>query len=247
MNNLINIKILSEDALSFLKINLELITEKIMQNEDNKWIYNTFPQPMFVEKKIYIDDFSLKENLNCNDKDIDFENSIIIYNTLKSLPRYLLCDERFWLWLHFEMFYKEVKMMMKVNGVSTIKDHRMHGQGKRRGLMFGVLSRCYFRVALTIDNDNPNDKYFLTRRVIDNPERFRNLTWRSFSSQEHLVRGALKGEKRAPEDTKCKENNDWYPEIAKYISVVGSVRLLDKISEQDMEGFVYKKMLSLIE
>ena len=132
MNNLINIKILSEDALSFLKINLELITEEIMKNKDNKWIYNTFPQPMFVEKKIYIDDFSLKENLNCNDKDIDFENSISIYNTLKSLPRYLLCDERFWLWLHFEKFYKEVKMMMKVKGVSTIKDHRMHGQGKRR-------------------------------------------------------------------------------------------------------------------
>lgn len=81
-------------------------------------------------------------------------------------------------------------LSMSIRGVSTIKDHWMFGQGVRRGLMFGVLSRCFYRVALTVDNSR-QDKYGLTRWVIEQPERFRNLTWRSFSSEAHLVRGII--------------------------------------------------------
>ena len=135
---------------------------------------------------------------------------------------------------------------MKVNGKSTIENMWMHTQGTRRGLMFGVLSRCYFRVALSIDNSK-RDKYELTRWVIENPERFRNLTWRSFSSEEHLVRGALKGEKRAVEEKPELEKNDIYAKIGKYVSVIGSVRLLDVISEEDISQMIYEKMLELMQ
>lgn len=136
----------------------------------------------------------MQSNPESVDKDIDFSNSIKLYEHLKALPRYILSDERFWLWLHFDKFYDVVRTMMKVNGNSTIENMWMHTQGTRRGLMFGVLSRCFFRVALSIAETKEN-KYELTKWVIDNPERFRNLTWRSFSSEAHLVRGALKGEK----------------------------------------------------
>ncbi|WP_373437867.1 DUF6339 family protein, partial [Metamycoplasma equirhinis] len=97
-----------------------------------------------------------------------------------------MCDQRFWLWLHMDKFYKIVRNMMKIRGKSTFTDHWLQSGGTRRGLMFGVLSRCYFRVALTVD-ECKDDKYELTKWVIENPERYRNLTWRSFSSEEHLV------------------------------------------------------------
>jgi len=156
-----------------------------------------------------------------------------------------LTDERFWLWLHLEKFYKEVKSMMTVNGKSTILDHWMHKQGTRRGLMFGVLSRCYFRVVLTVDESLPN-KYELTNWVIENPERFRNLTWRSFSSEEHLVRGIIKGEKKAIDANPDLEKNSIYPEIAKHVSIIGSVRLLDIISEDDIAAMICEKTQNLI-
>ena len=245
--NSIHIKMLSEDALIFLKKNIGLITKKIIENDDNEWIYSTFPQPMFVEKKCSIFDFELKDNPESSDKDADFYNSITLYEKLKDLPRYIICDEKFWLWLHFEKFYLITKRMMRIRGESTVKDHWTHEQGTRRGLMFGVLSRCYFRAALTVDESKGDDKYELTRWVIDNPERFRNLTWRSFSSEEHLVRGALRGEKHALEEFGGAEDNDVYSEIGKYVSVIGSVRLLDKISEEDIELMIYKKMLELLD
>jgi len=112
-------------------------------------------------------------------------------------------------------------------------------------LFFGVLSRCYFRVDLTID-DRLEDKYELTKWIVESSERFRNLSWRSFSSESHLVRGIIKGEKRAVEY--CgKENNDAYSEIAKYISTeLGSVGFLDAYSEEDIEEIIFDKMVQLI-
>lgn len=241
----INIKMLSQDALVHMGKNIKTVTNLIQSNETNEWIYTEFPDNMFIEKKYDIDDFLLKDNPNSQDKDIDFENSKTIYENLKTLPRYILTDECFWLWLHLEKFYKEVKSMMKVNGVSTITDHWMHNPGTRRGLMFGVLSRCYFRVALTVDV-NLTDKYELTKWIISNPERFRNLTWRSFSSEEHLIRGILKGEKKAVDEFPLKEKNNIYTEIAKYVSEIGSVRLLDVISEEDIQKLIYEKTIELL-
>lgn len=249
MTKTVHVKMLSEDALTYLKKNLSLLTTKIVENDDNNWLKNEFPQPMFIEKKYSFNDFGLKDNPDSQDKNIDFENSVTIYENLKDLPRYILCDERFWLWLHFDKFYQITKRMMRIRGESTVRDHWLHGGGTgnhRRGLMFGVLSRLYFRVELSVDESKGENKYELTKWVIDNPERFRNLTWRSFSSQEHLVRGVLRGERKAIDENPEKENNDYYPEISKYVSVIGSVRLLDKISDKDIETMIYEKMVELI-
>lgn len=246
MPNTIHVKTLSENAYLYLFKNISKVTANIIINENNRWIYKDFPQPMFVEKKFEINDFELESDFEDNDKGADNRNSIIIYEALKDVPRYILCDEKFWLWLHFEKFYSIVKSMMKVRGESTIKDHWMHVQGTRRGLMFGVLSRCFFRVALTVDESNKDNKYELTKWVIDNPERFRNLSWRSFSSEAHLVRGIIRGEKRAVEENPRNENNDIYPKIGKYVSLIGSVRLLDKITEKDIETMIYEKMVDLL-
>lgn len=241
----INIKLLTEDSLAYLKENAESFSKKIVENEDNSWIINTISQPIFVEKKLQIEDFELLDNPESLDKNIDFQNSIAIYESLKSLPRYILCDQRFWLWLHLDKYYSIVRKMMRIRSKSTFTDHWLHSGGTKRGLMFGVLSRCYFRVALTVD-ESKQDKYELTKWVIENPERFRNLTWRSFSAEEHLVRGVLKGEKKANDLNPGKEFNSLYPEIAKYVSIVGSVRLLDSISEEDIENIIYNKMTEYI-
>ncbi len=244
MNN-IPVKMMSDDVLAYVEKNLEEVTSKIKENPTNKWIYDDFGKAPFIKKKWEIPDFELKENPAGQDKKIDFENALAIYNALSSLPRYILCDERFWLWLEFEKFYPVARTLMPIDSKTTIKDHWMFGQGVRRGLMFGIFSRLYFRVALSIE-EGKEDKYELTRWLFDNPERFRNMSWRSYSSEAHLVRGALRGEKRAIEETGGNENADLFTALAKYISLIGSVRLLDKISEEDMEAMVYNKAVELL-
>ncbi len=241
----ITIKMMSDTALEHLKKNIKYITKLITENDDNDWIYQEFPKPIFVEKRYEIDDFSLIPNPKSIDKLIDFKNSVTIYENLRNLPRYILIDQRFWLWLHFEKFYSIVKDMMTINGISTIQNMWMHTQGVRRGLMFGVLSRCYFRVSLSVDY-SLEDNYELTKWIIDNPLRFRELTWRTYSSEEHIVRGVLKGQRKAIEEINY-ENNSIYAKIAKYISRIGSVQLLDIISEDEISELVYKKSIELLE
>lgn len=191
----IHVKLLSEDGLIYMRKNSDFIATKVKENISNERIGTFFPLPLFTEKKFEINDFELIENPNSNNKEIDFQNSITLYENLKDLPRYILCDEKFWLRLSLDKFYKVSRTMIKINGKSTIENMWMHKQGVRRGLMFGVLSRCFFRIALSIDNSS-EDKYHLSRWIINCPERFRNLSWRSFSSRNELVVGILKGEKK---------------------------------------------------
>lgn len=110
-----------------------------------------------------------------------------------------------------------------------------------------MLSRCYFRVALSVDTTLA-DPYELTRFVISNPLRFRELTWRSFSSEKMIVLGTLKAEKRIMEEyPDYEENTTRFGDIAKLLSKLGSVMLLDVMTEKDIEEYVYKKYKKMVE
>ena len=244
MMKMINIKMVSEDALIAIKKNINVINNYVKEENTNEWVPIVLKgiNPIYVEKKITIEDFELIENKKVNDKDIDYKNSITLYEHLKDIPRFILSSENFWLWLYLEKFYNVVRDFMPITSSSTFKDHYLFSGGIRRGIFFGVLSRMFYRVALTVD-ETKEDKYELTRWIIDNPERFRNLSWRSYSSESHLVRGAVRGEKRFADE--YGENTKLYPEVAKQISLFGSVKILDSISEEDMENMVYQCMIDM--
>lgn len=240
----INIKIVSEDALMAIKKNMNTINNYIKNEDSNEWLPILLKgiSPIYIEKKFTIEDFELTENVKLADREIDYKNSVILYEHLKTLPRFILSSENFWLWLYLDKFYNVVRNYMPITSESTFKDHYLFSNSTRRGIFFGVLSRMYYRVALTIDETN-KDKYKLTHWIIENPERFRNLSWRSYSSEHHLVRGAIRGEKKYADE--YGEDVKMYKEVAKQISLFGSVKLLDSISEVDIEEMVYNYMVEI--
>ena len=247
----IHIKYMTDEALETLKANPDTVTKKLIENpNDSSWLQSYFTGTLWTTKKYEIEEFTLRVPRDEKDRDTDLYNSILLYERLHHLPLYVLTDERFWCWMNFEIGYKAaLKYMPPQNpkNKNAFKDHWLLTQGKRRGLFFGVLSRCYFRVALSVDN-TLDDPYELTRFVIENPERFRGLTWRSFSSEKMIVLGALKAEKRVhAEFPKMVENNDLYAEVVKHISKLGSVMLLDCMTEKDIEDYVYKKYKKMVE
>ena len=245
----IHIKYMTDEALATLKANTDAVTEKLIDNpKSSAWLKSFFPGTLWVTKKYEIEEFSLKVPKDDKDRETDIHNSILLYERLHHLPLYVLTDERFWCWMNFEIGYEvALKYMPVKKGSSVFKDHWLLTQGKRRGLFFGVLSRCYFRVALSID-ETLADPYELTKFVIENPLRFRELTWRSFSSEKMIVLGALKAEKRIKEEyPQMEENTKHFAEIAKLLSKLGSVMLLDCMTEKDIEEYVYKKYKVMVE
>lgn len=245
----IHIKYMTDEALATLKANTDAVTEKLIDNpKSSAWLKSFFPGTLWVTKKYEIEEFSLKVPKDDKDRETDIHNAILLYERLHHLPLYVLTDERFWCWMNFEMGYEvALKYMPVKKGSSVFKDHWLLTQGKRRGLFFGVLSRCYFRVALSVD-ETLADPYELTKFVIENPLRFRELTWRSFSSEKMIVLGALKAEKRIKEEyPQMEENTKHFAEIAKLLSKLGSVMLLDCMTEKDIEEYVYKKYKVMVE
>ena len=246
MNNRINIEFMTDEALETLRSNSLTANNYIKTEKNNsEWLKDIYNGKLYEPMKQKINDFELKISPNDNYNDVDFDNSIILYESLKELPLYILTDERFWAWINFKKGYKAAIQATKIKSDSTFSDHWLFTQGNRRGIFFGVLSRCYFRVALTVD-ERLDDKYELTRFVIENPERFRNLTWRSSSSEKHIVLGVIKAEKDIYDKYGSKVKNSIYKDIAKEISLYASVRLIDIISEEDVYKFVYNKMERMI-
>jgi hypothetical protein len=245
--NKMNICFMTDDAIETVRENSKKVTQKLKENKYNsEWLKEIYSDKIYEEKKYKISEFVLYVSENGDYSEVDYKNSIILYESLKDLPKYILTDERFWAWINFTIGYKAGLQAIPIRSTdSTFKDHWLFTQGKRRGLFFGVMSRCFYRVELTVD-ERLDDKYELTKFVIENPERFRNLTWRSNSSEKHLVLGTLKAEKAICDKYGDLVKNSIYPEIAKYISLYGSVRLLDAISEDDIYNVVYEKMEELV-
>lgn len=236
----INIKYISDETLETLKSNLDDYIEFFVKYpNDHNWINSLTEENTYVLKKHTINDFKLIIPKAPNDKEAELANSIMLYESIKKLPMYVLSDERFWCWINFEKGYEvALKMMPVENSKSVIKDHWLFTQGKRRGLFFGVLSRAFLRVKLTVDYKS-DDMYELTRFVIEKPERFRNLSWRTFSSNPNILLGTLKAQKKIYEEYGDIEKAKYFTEIAKYVSKLGSVMLLDAMDENDIMTYVY--------
>lgn len=245
----INIKFITDEALETLKANTDTVTEKLIENPNSSdWLESFLPGNFYVIKKYEIEEFVLQRPKGDKDWETDFSNSICLYEHLNHLPLYILTDERFWCWVNFQIGYEvALKYMPVKKGSSVFKDHWLFTQGTRRGLFFGVLSRCFFRVALSVDETHA-DPYKWTKFVIENPLRFRELTWRSFSSEKMIVLGVLKAEKRVLDEyPRLEENTKYYSEIAKMLSKLGSVMLLDCMTEKDIEEYIYKKYKDMVE
>ncbi len=252
--NKINISFMTDDALETLYKNSDEVTEYLKKEKNNSnWLKLIYKGELFEEKKYKIEDINLLTDDNYDH--VDYQNSIMIYEALKDLPRYILTDERFWCWFNFTIGYKAALQAMKINSKTTFEDHWLFKQGKRRGIFFNVLARCFFRVELSVDEEQ-EDKYYLTKFVIENPERFRTLSWRANSSEKNIVLGALKAEKDLVEKykdmidvDKIKYNDGKgtiYSEITKKLSLYGSVRLIDTASQEDIYNYVYEQMEKMI-
>ena len=259
MNNLINVMYISDQLLENLRENAVEVGELIKAHSDTLWLKKYASGQMFEKKKFTIPKFKLHTSDEGNYEKVDYKNCIILYESLNKLPRYVLTNENFWVWLELTICYEACRQAMPIKSKSTFKDHWLFSGGNRRGLFFGVLSRCYFRVELTIDNTLP-DKYELTKFVCEKIERFRTLTWRSISSEKHIVLGVIKAEKDLHDEYNAnpttaemfrkaetgKNGENLYTEFSKQLSLFGSVRLLDALTEKEIYDFSKNKLVELI-
>lgn len=254
MNRIINISYITDFALGTLHSNPKEATEKIRNNiYDSNWLKEMISENTFEERKYKIPYFELKTSVNGNYSEVEFENAIILYESLKLLPRYVLTDERFWTWITIEKCYKASIQAMPLKYDTTFAGTWLFGRGNRRGIFFNSHARNYFWVEFTVD-ETLDDPYEYTKFVFKKHERIRNITFDA--KPMNVVFNTVKAEKMlydkyannaeyAEAFKKCEtgiDGNNIYTYIRKYISLYGSVRILDVMSDDDLLDLLYSKL-----
>lgn len=243
----INIKLMSEETYATLKRNIDVYVKNFKNNtNDGSWIEDITPEKAFEIKKFQIEDFVLETPEDSYDRKTDLKNAITLYEHLNVLPGYILAEPRFWLWLMFEKGYEAALSGMEKIDSTSFKHQWLFIDGLRRGLFFGILSRLYYRVELTYAPENVDDPYYLTRYVMENPNRFREISWRTISNHKFVVKAMLKAEMQANHDIEFEEKGQYFSALAKEICKLGSIKLIDAMEETDLENYIYKKYVMII-
>ena len=241
---LINIKMLTDQAYRTIQKNLDDIYKMITEHpSDSSRLKDYLGFDPYETKKYTINDFSLE--LADDYDEVSFKNAINLYESLKNLPRYVLCNNRFWAWINLEKAYKQAQKCTKKFNIQTLENLWFMGNS-RRDLMLGVISRYFFMAEISSDNSS-EDKYGLLKFLLTNAETYRGFCYRNLGMIKNITLGVLRAEREFSNITGKPILKKEGAQIVKYASRLGSVMLLDRLSEKEMYELVFRSIPKIVE
>lgn len=239
----INIKFMKEAAYATLQKNPEEVYNKILNNPlDSCWLKEYLGFDPYEVKEYSIEDFHLSSS---NDySKVFFENCITLYEHLRHLPRYILCNPRFWAWITFEKAYEVAQASTPLTSSSLISSTWLITDS-RRSLMLGIISRFFFMVQISVD-ETKKDKYELTKYLMTNMETYRSFCYRNMGMLKNVTLAVLHAQKDICERLKITLVNKQSADMIKETSKIGSVMLLDVMSEKEIYDMIFPKFLRMV-
>lgn len=237
----INIKLMTEEAYKTLQKNIDEVYEQIIKHpSDCTWLKDYLGFEPFEEKKYIIEDLQLDDDLEY--EKVAFDNSVKLYNSLKELPRYILCNNRFWAWITFEKAYKQAIHSIKFTK-DILKNWWLSGNS-RRDLLLGIISRFYFYVEVTYD-DSLEDKFEITRYALKHGEAYRNIAYRNIGMLKSVSLEYFRVQKDFTKKTGIEMSVLYCRELMKEASRMRSVMLIDLATNEEIYNYLYSKLLKI--
>lgn len=239
----INIKLMTEEAYRTLQKDCDGVLKMIINHpSDSSWLKDYLGFEPYEVKKYVIDDFELKFADDYND--VALENAIILYEKLNKLPKYILCNNRFWAWINMEKAYRQAQIATKQFNSQILKNLWFMGNS-RRDIMLGVMSRYFNMINVSID-DSLENKYELSKYLLTTAETYRGFCYRNLGMIKNVTLGILQAEKDYADITGVQILKKPSAQIVKYASRVGSVMLLDVLSKEEMRAAIYPKIDKIV-
>lgn len=239
----INIKMMTEEAYRTLQKDCDGVLKMIFNHpSDSSWLKDYLGFEPYEVKKYVIDDFELKFADDYND--VALENAIILYEKLNKLPKYILCNNRFWAWINMEKAYRQAQIATKQFNSQILKNLWFMGNS-RRDIMLGVMSRYFNMINVSIDESLEN-KYELSKYLLTTAETYRGFCYRNLGMIKNVTLGILQAEKDYVDITGVQILKKPSAQIVKYASRVGSVMLLDVLSKEEMRAAIYPKIDKIV-
>ncbi len=239
----INIKMMTEEAYRTLQKDCDGVLKMIINHpSDSSWLKDYLGFEPYEVKKYVIDDFELKIADDYND--VALENAIMLYEKLNKLPKYILCNNRFWAWINMEKAYRQAQIATKQFNSQILKNLWFMGNS-RRDIMLGVMSRYFNMINVSIDESLEN-KYELSKYLLTTAETYRGFCYRNLGMIKNVTLGILQAEKDYVDITGVQILKKPSAQIVKYASRVGSVMLLDVLSKEEMRAAIYPKIDKIV-
>jgi hypothetical protein len=183
-------KLFTQRAINNLKSNHEAIFLVIKNNPKNtSWLnqFINFKTDLF-DSEI---DFSSVKFIVSNEKSKDVENGLMLYDLFHSLDLTTLTDERFWVTLLFNNGYQYMINRWGIEASTIIRYHWFYYTNQRRSIAYHGLARLFWRVKVSIDIENKNDPFHLTRFAFNKQEILKNSMFRNFMYHDATRLGYL--------------------------------------------------------
>ena len=234
----INIKLMTEEAYITLQKNIGELLKQIKNHpSDSTWLKEFLGFEPYETKTYTIEDFELKYSENYSE--VALQNAKTLYEHLLHLPKYILCNTRFWAWINFEKAYKQALSSSDIT--ESFLKHSWLPTTNRRNLMLGVMSRYYFMADYSVIIDNENFDYSLTEYTIDNLEIYRLISYANFCMVKNVTIGLL----NAMRDYSSKHGQltrQQTREVFKLTTRLSSIHLVDMMSKEEIYNYCNEKI-----
>lgn len=235
--------LVDNSSLDTIKQNMpSLVTS--FQADSCDWIEEAIGHSPFVETKFpEIPAFQLDMSEEEPSK-TDGRNAQIVYENLRFLSDSQASDERFWAALCLREYWPFVQYRweLKTKGITEAKiiQHVFFGFGARRSLTRNTMSRLWWAGRLTVDPNNPDDPYRLTRFACENADTVMHALERNTSNSRTINRAFLSAILDARDKEGLVMNTTIIGELAKYLNLLGGTYILDCLPEQ----VIYDKIIA---
>lgn len=247
---------MKQDAVDFMKHNMERLYTHYFQDETNEWITKEYGSDPFAEF-MEVPDFELAEIDAMSIGEVDFENCKILYNNLRSLSESQCSDERLWAGLCNGTFYGYMRrryqysskqLKKKETDVSAVISRFFFSGGTRSGFFRNGLAKCWWVGRATFDKDNEN--HFARLDIIgpnDLTTKVSDIFYsNTFASNPTILSGICDALKYFNDHGQSLDEKKHVRAAMQYLNAVGGATLLDVLSQEEICKIMTSRIIEII-
>jgi hypothetical protein len=238
------IKFIKEEALHIFRNNADPINNFIQEHNNKSWIQTFLGKNWFGETKIEVPDFNFYIDHSKKPIDTDFDNGVMLYETLKQLNETQASDERLWVGLSLSEGYDYLMYRWGFDNNTRFKYRWIFFTKGKRALLYHGLARLWWFVRITVDKtlDNP---YEITEFAFKYQGVVTKLMYRNYANSRKVVLAILSVLMEF-ERNGYVISMEMVNELYKEVSLMGSVSIIDAFSREELEYKIRKKIEKIL-
>ncbi|MFT4186874.1 MAG: DUF6339 family protein [Micrococcaceae bacterium] len=241
---------------------LKYVTEKFLSEFETEFDEKYLPLYMSGDKEAIQEIFANPNNvIESNDEfkyqplklisenpTANADNIRTIWESLGHLTPVVAEQKKLWIAMvntYYLDYHLDQISLVKRNKAASAKSQTIFNNGKKRSLMINSVAVLWWLSYYTRDESNLENPYYYTDFFVKGNYRGNAvaLTSSNFISNKNIALGILSAVKELVETNKMVENRYSYSNSNKILNMVGGVRILDMLEQDEVKQIILDNLL----